>query len=295
MTNTIVHPNSPRAWLLAARPKTLTGAAVPVMVGVASAFSDGYFQLIPAVLCFLFAFLMQIDANFINDYFDFRKGLDDEKRLGPKRACAEGWITLPAMQKGIVATTLLSCITGLPLVYYGGWTMIFLGICCVMFCFLYTTCMARLGLGDLLVLVFFGLVPVCATYYLQAGTVAPLVWILSLSCGLVIDCLLVVNNYRDRDNDREGGKITLVVRIGEKASEQLYLWLGICAVILCQASWFANEPAAALLPACYLVPHFSTWRHIVQLKRGKDLNKALGETARNMFLFALLLSIGLIL
>lgn len=211
-----ISTNSPHAWILAARPKTLTGAAVPVMIGISAAWADGFFRPVPALLCFLFAFFMQIDANFINDYYDFRKGLDDEKRLGPKRACAEGWITLPAMRRGIICTTLLSCLTGLPLVWYGGWTMVLIGVCCVVFCFLYTTCMARLGLGDLLVLVFFGLVPVGATYYLQSGTVVPEVWTLSLACGLVIDCLLVVNNYRDRDNDKAGGKITLVVRIGEK-------------------------------------------------------------------------------
>ena len=290
-----IRTNSPRAWLLAARPKTLTGAAVPVMTGLSAAFADGHFQWLPAVLCLLFAFLMQIDANFINDYFDFRKGLDDEKRLGPKRACAEGWITLRAMRGGIATTTLLSCLAGLPLIFYGGWTMMGVGICCVVFCFLYTTCMARLGLGDLLVLVFFGLVPVCATYYLQAGTVTPAVWVLSVACGLAIDCLLIINNYRDRDNDKAGGKITLVVRIGEKAAEHLYLGLGIAAVGLCQILWLTRQPAAALLPVLYLAPHISTWRHMVRLKQGKALNRTLGETARNMFLFGLLLSLGLIL
>ena len=119
-----ISTNSPHAWMLAARPKTLTGAAVPVMIGVSAAWNDGFFRPVPALLCFLFAFLMQIDANFINDYYDFQKGLDDEKRLGPKRACAEGWITLPAMRRGIICTTLLSCLTGLPLVWYGGWTMV---------------------------------------------------------------------------------------------------------------------------------------------------------------------------
>ena len=236
---------------------------------------------------------MQIDANFINDYYDFRKGLDDEKRLGPKRACAEGWITLPAMRRGIICTTLLSCLTGLPVVWYGGWTMVLVGVCCVVFCFLYTTCMARLGLGDLLVLVFFGLVPVGGTYYLQRGTVVPEVWALSLVCGLVIDCLLVVNNYRDRDNDKAGRKITLVVRIGEKAAENLYLWLGIAAVGLCQTMWLSGKPVAALLPVCYLIPHTVTWRRMTRLKRGRELNGVLGETARNIFLFGALLSIGL--
>lgn len=292
---THIRTNSPRAWLLAARPKTLTGAAVPVMTGTAAALADGHFGWIPALLCLLFAFLMQTDANFINDYFDFRSGLDDEKRLGPKRACAEGWITQPAMRRGIALTTFLSCLAGLPLILYGGWAMVGVGACCVAFCFLYTTCMARKGLGDLLVLVFFGLVPVCATYYLQAGSVTPAVWTLSVACGLVIDSLLIVNNYRDRDNDRAGGKITLVVRIGEKAAERLYLGLGIAAVGLCQILWFTRQPAAALLPVLYLAPHISTWRHMVRLKRGKGLNRTLGETSRNIFLFGLLLSLGLIL
>ncbi len=279
--------------MLAARPKTLAGAAVPVMVGVSAAWSDGHSRPVAALLCFLFAFLMQIDANLVNDYYDFRKGLDDEKRLGPKRACAEGWITLPAMRRGIASTTLLSCLAGLPLAWYGGWTMVLVGACCVAFCFLYTTCLARLGLGDLLVLVFFGVVPVAATYYLQRGTVVPETWALSLACGLATDCLLVVNNYRDRDNDKAGGKITLVVRIGEKSAENLYLWLGVAAVALCQAMWFAGKPAAALLPACYLVPHAAVWRRMTRLKRGRELNGVLGETARNIFLFGASLSAGL--
>ena len=115
--------NSPHAWFLAARPKTLTGAAVPVMIGIALAFPDAGtedFRIIPAILCMLFAFVMQIDANFINDYFDFKRGNDDETRLGPKRACSEGWITPSAMLKGIIATTLFGCAIGLPLIYYGG-------------------------------------------------------------------------------------------------------------------------------------------------------------------------------
>lgn len=114
--------NSFKAWVLASRPKTLSGAAVPVMIGTAMAIHDTLYdiRIVPAILCFLFAFLMQIDANFINDYFDFVKGTDDETRLGPKRACAQGWITKPAMRRGIALTTILSCIVGLPLIFYGG-------------------------------------------------------------------------------------------------------------------------------------------------------------------------------
>lgn len=154
-----IKTNSFRAWVLAARPKTLTGAAVPVMIGVSLAAKDvgwEHFQVIPAIFCFFFAFVMQIDANFINDYFDCIKGNDDkETRLGPKRACSEGWITLPAMRRGLIITTISAAILGLPLIIYGGLEMIIIGLVCVIFCFLYTTTLSYWGLGDLLVLIFF--------------------------------------------------------------------------------------------------------------------------------------------
>ena len=137
-----VIPNSFRAWLLAARPKTLSGAAVPVMIGLSLAYADvgmSAFGVVPAVLCALFAFIMQIDANFVNDYFDYVRGNDDETRLGPRRACAQGWITAGNMMRAIVVTTALACAVGLPLIVYGGVEMIVVGVLCVLFCFLYTT------------------------------------------------------------------------------------------------------------------------------------------------------------
>ena len=197
-----IRVNSLKAWILAARPKTLTGAAVPVMMGLSLAWVDTRltgidFNGIAAALCLLFAFIMQIDANFINDYFDYKKGTDDETRLGPRRACAQGWVTTAAMRRAIGMTTALACLTGLPLVAFGGLEMVVVGLLCVVFCFLYTTHLSYLGLGDLLVLVFFGLVPVCCTYFLQTHTVTKEVVESSLACGMVIDTLLIVNNYRD--------------------------------------------------------------------------------------------------
>ena len=122
-----VKTNSLKAWLLATRPKTLTGAAVPVMIGGAWAWADAQqyadapFQWLPLVLCFLFAFIIQIDANLVNDFFDFVKGTDDrETRLGPPRACAQGWVTLDSMKRAIAFTTCLAAVVGLPLVWYGG-------------------------------------------------------------------------------------------------------------------------------------------------------------------------------
>ena len=119
-----VKRNSLQAWILAARPKTLAGAITPVMIGCALAFADGKFNWIPALICCLFAGLMQVAANFINDLFDFLKGTDREDRLGPERACAQGWISAAAMKQGIFITVGLACLIGCTLLFYAGWDCI---------------------------------------------------------------------------------------------------------------------------------------------------------------------------
>lgn len=310
--DTTVKTNSIKAWILAARPKTLSGAAVPVIVGLALAFSDiltdGNYPLtwsyngIPAILCLLFAFLMQIDANFINDFFDCLKGTDREDRLGPKRACAEGWITMEAMKHGIAATTVASCAVGLPLILFGGLHMVWIGLACVFFAFLYTTKLSYLGLGDLLVLVFFGIVPVGATYFVQlyprtfTTEAYAITWPAILAgfiVGMVTDNLLIVNNFRDREQDKISGKNTLIVRMGATWGQRLYLAIGILAVLLCIPFVFCNHWLAALLPVLYLIPHFMTWRKMVLIWEGRELNAVLGATARNILIFGILLSIGL--
>lgn len=301
--NRKVTTNSPQAWLLASRPKTLAGAAVPVMIGVALALTDATtfygsdaFSWTAALLCLLFAFTMQIDANFINDFFDFVNGIDDSStRLGPRRACAQGWVKLDSMKRAIALTTCAACVIGLPLIYYGGLEMLIVGAACVLGCFLYTTLLARLGLGDLLVLVFFGIVPVCTTYYIQLHTLTPEVFTASVACGLVIDALLLVNNFRDREGDSLTGKRTLVVRLGEQASLRLYLGVGIVACLLGLFFWSAGHPLAFLLPLVYLALHASTYLKIKRINRGKALNLCLGETARNIFVYGLTVTIGLLL
>ena len=298
MDKEIIRKNSFKAWLLAARPKTLTGASVPVMIALAMAYTDlqgNGFRIIPAVLCALFAFVMQIDANFVNDYFDFISGKDDEQRLGPARACAMGWIDVAKMKVGIVITTVIACIIGLPLVIYGGVEMILVGALCVVFCFLYTTLLASRGLGDLLVLVFFGIVPVCATYYLQTDTCTWVVFLASLACGLVIDTLLVVNNYRDIDNDRRAGKKTLIVMIGADNGRLLYLWLGIIASLMGVVFAVYGQYWTPLLPTVYMIMHIATYRRMVKIGKGRQLNLVLADTARNMFVYGLTVSLGLLL
>ena len=293
-----VRTNSIKAWILAARPKTLAAAATPVLLGCALAYTAGAFQWIPAMLCFLFAFSMQIDANFINDYYDYLKGSDREDRLGPERACAQGWITLPAMKKGMIITTLLSCCWGLLLLRYCGLEMIPVGMLCVLFAFLYTAGpypLAYHGWGDVLVIVFFGFVPVGCTYYTMAHDWTWNVTIACAACGLVSDLLLMLNNYRDRDQDKISGKRTLVVRFGEATGRWAYLILGILAVGLCSFYAFNGYLLASLLPLLFLIPHVATWHEMTRIFQGKALNRVLGKTARNIVWFGLLLSLGLIL
>lgn len=300
MNENNVKVNSCKAWLLASRPKTLTGAAVPIMLASALAYSEFgvSVRLLPMVLCFLFAFIMQIDANFVNDYFDFKRGNDDDSRLGPKRACAQGWITEDAMRVGILITTVVACGIGLPLIWYGGWQMIVVGILCVVFCFLYTTHLSYIGMGDLLVLVFFGLVPVGVSYYLISPVFVASsyvgVMLSALACGLVIDTLLIINNYRDIENDRRAHKTTLVVIIGKRPTEWLYLLLGFAAYAINAVMFSADHLLVLFLPIVYLVLHVMSYKTMVKISEGKALNKVLGLTARDIFLFGLLTSIGLL-
>lgn len=297
-----IKQDSWQAWLLAARPKTLTGAMVPVMIGLALAWTDGkeygddVFNTVAAILCALFAMIMQIDANFINDFYDYAKGNDDAAtRLGPLRACTQGWVKIDSMKKAIATTTIFACLVGLPLVYYGGLEMILIGLLCVVFCFLYTTHLSYIGLGDVLVLVFFGIVPVCITYYIQLHTMTWEVFLASIACGLVIDGLLMVNNYRDRENDERDGKRTLVVEIGEKSAERFYLCLGVTAVLLGITFWMNGHVLAFVLPILYLLLHTFTWLKMKRINHGKELNVCLEETARNMLVYGLCVSIGLLL
>lgn len=296
----MVKTNSVKAWLLATRPKTLSAAAVPVMIGTAFAWrnTSEQFNWIPAILCLLFAWIMQIDSNLVNDYFDFKKGNDDETRLGPKRACSEGWITSGAMVRGILITTLLGCMTGIPLILYGGLEMVMVGIACVVFCFLYTTLFSYHGLGDILVLLFFGIIPVCCTYYvcmpLHQQIPTGEVIASSIACGLAIDALLIVNNYRDIDNDRSNGKITLAVRLGASKTRRLYESIGYTAAgIMIILVFFDLYQTDKLIPTyaiylIYIILHRQSYQEMKRINKGAKLNQVLGLTARNILVFGIL-------
>jgi 1,4-dihydroxy-2-naphthoate octaprenyltransferase len=211
------------------------------------------------------------------------------------------------MRKGIIITTTIACIIGLPLIYYGGSEMIIIGFICVIFCFLYTTKLSYLGLGDLLVLVFFGIIPVCLTYYVivpgEKQHVTIPVFLASLGCGLIIDTLLVINNFRDRENDKEAEKITLVVRIGEKWGYNLYKIVGSTGYIFTLIALFLEGMQSAktllIVALCLQIPfailNDMAFRKMGKIWKGKELNKILDLTARNMLIYGLFSTIGIII
>lgn len=290
--------NSLRAWILAVRPYSFGAAVIPVIVAAALAHTDGSFHWIPTWLCLVFALLMQCTANLVNDLCDFQKGSDQPDRLGPDRAFAKGYITLRAMKAGIAVFTLTGGIVGLGLLWYGGWELIFVGLACILFAYLYTAGpwpLAYHGLGDVAVILFFGVVPTGFTYYILAHTWTWEVTLAGLACGLVIDTMLMVNNFRDRAEDAACGKRTIVVCLGAGVGRWGYFFLGTAATLLCLAFLFFGRWGAAFLPLIFWVLFFRTWRRMVAIDHGEELNVCLGETARNLTLFGILLTIGILL
>lgn len=229
-------PNSPRAWLLAARPTTLPAAIAPVAVGTACAVAAGGFRAGPALAAALGALLLQIAANFANDVFDYEKGADREDRLGPPRAVQSGLLSPSAMRRGLIVTLAAALAIGVYLVSEGGWPIVILGLTAMAAAVAYTGGPFPLGyhgLGDLMVMLFFGFAAVCGTAFVQLAWLPSLAVAASIPVGALATAILVVNNLRDRAGDAVAGKRTLAVRLGATGARVEY---------------------AVLLAAAYLVP-----------------------------------------
>jgi len=284
------------AWLEAARPKTLLASASPVLLGCAIAYRDGVFAVMPAVLCFLVALLAQIASNFANDYYDYKKGMDREDRLGPERAVASGWITPKSMFIGTFVSLGLACLCGCLLLFYGGWILLPVGIAMALCVLAYSAGpypLSHHGLGDICVLLFYGIIPVCFTYYVQADNFSLLSFILSLGVGLLSVNILLVNNYRDYEQDKAGNKRTTVVLFGKRFGEVMYLLNGVIALLLASPFLFGEIWWIDILFALFFVLFISTW---LELKRstGRALNKTLGKTSLNVLIYSILLVIVLL-
>ena len=298
MAMTQVAVGSLRAWILAARPATLTAAIVPVLVGSAVAQAVGGFRLGPALAALVGAMLIQIATNFANDVFDHEKGADTEERLGPTRATASGLLTAKQMRAALVTTLALTLIPGVYLVWVGGWPIVIIGITSMLSGVAYTGGPYPLGyhgLGDVFVFVFFGLVAVCGTVFVQANTIPLLAWLAACAVGAIATAILVVNNVRDRETDVKAGKRTLAVRLGKRGGLIEYVGLfvlayavPVLALVMAHVGLWVLLPLVSMPLAIRLVIALAT-------KEGRPLNAVLGQTAMLLLLYGVLLSVGLVL
>lgn len=272
-------------WIEAMRLRTLPVSVAGVVMAVGYAVADGVFRPLPAVLCLLFAVLAQIASNFANEYYDYRDGLDKAGRDGPRRGVTEGDITPGAMKRATYVTLLLACVVGCTLIYWGGWWLIGAGVLIALGVVAYSAGpfpLSRNCLGEVAVMLFFGIIPVNLTYYLQSDFFTFNVFEGSLAMGFMVANVLIVNNYRDADDDASVGKKTLAVVFGRKFASTLYLFNGFLAVI---CMWGVLEHCQ-LIAGAYIVIHLVLWKFL-DSHRGPTLNPVLGMTAMLIFLFAL--------
>ncbi|MDL2264844.1 1,4-dihydroxy-2-naphthoate polyprenyltransferase [Parabacteroides sp. OttesenSCG-928-G07] len=288
-----IRDNSWFVWVEAARPRTLFASISPVLVGTALAWHDGLFNPVAAVLCFLVAVLAQIASNYANDFFDFKKGADREDRLGPARAVASGWIAPKAMLIATFLTLGLACMFGCLLLFYGGWILLPVGMVMALCVLAYSAGpypLAYNGLGDVCVLLFYGIVPVCFTYYVQAGSISLFAFLLSLAMGFLSINILVVNNYRDYEQDKVSRKKTTIVLFGRRYGRIIYLVNGLLAILIAAPLMLRDAWISGVLLVVYSAFFILTWAKFRKTE-GKALNPMLGRTAMSVFIFALLLSV----
>ncbi len=288
-----------KIWVSALRPRTLPAAVAPVLVGSGLAWRDGCFDGRAAGLCLGFGLLVQIGTNFANDYYDFIKGADTAARVGPRRAVAAGWVAPGTMRAAMVGVLAAAFACGLGLIAWGGPWLLLVGLASILCGVAYTGGpwpLAYHGLGDLFVFLFFGLVAVGATYFVQAGTLGADVWLAAVPVGLLAANILIVNNYRDMETDAAAGKRTLVVRWGRgwaRAQFNGSLLVALVAVPLVLA--WRDQCGWRLLPLA-LAP--LAWNHARRLRdrtAPAEQIKLLGDTGRLLALYALGLTAGLVL
>ena len=297
-------PGPIAAWTMAARPKTLPASTSGVIVGSALAFAAGRFEFLPALASFAVALALQIASNFANDVFDFESGADAKRAHGPARVTQSGILSPSQVKAGLLVVIALAALAGLWLVVHalavapGSWPwLLATGALAIISSVAYTAGpapLSRLGLGDVFVLAFFGFAATLGSYFVQVGRLDPAPLLLSLGPGLVIVAILVVNNLRDIEEDREVAKRTLAVRFGPAFAKGeyvaclvlSYLVLGLAVILALVTPWTLLALLSAPLAAKNIV--------LMLTKKGPPLNEALGGTGRLSFVWALLFAAGIV-
>lgn len=278
-----------KVWIEAMRLRTLPVSVAGVVMAIGYCLSAGTLRVVPAVLCLVFAVLCQIASNFANEYYDYRGGRDRAGREGPRRGVTEGDISPGQMKMATYGVLAVAAIVGLSLTHWGGLWLIGIGAVIGLGALAYSTGPYPLSthcLGELAVVFFFGIIPVCFTYYVQSLEWSWQVFAGSLAMGLMGANVLVINNYRDIPDDIAVGKHTLATRFGRRAMIGLYLFNSIIALNLTLPAWLDKKPAWLLVPFVYLAASIAV-SVAMSRRSGRSLTPLLGATSMAMFVYAL--------
>ncbi|MBY5990699.1 1,4-dihydroxy-2-naphthoate polyprenyltransferase [Ferrimonas balearica] len=286
-------------WLMAIRPRTLPAAISPLLLGNALAWYQGQFSPLVAACAMLCGLLLQVGVNLANDYFDFKSGVDTEQRLGPTRVTQAGLLAPSAVRNAMILSLVLAVAVGLYLIYVGGWPIALLAAFAVAGALGYSGGpypIASLGLGEVAAFVYFGLVAVVGSYYIQTGHTDLTAWVLAATLGLFNAAIMLVNNTRDIVTDTQAGKRTLAVRIGQHSSRLLYRALVLLPYLIITLTWLLGAlPGQAVLLAALAAPLAVRLAGAFEQTEGAALNPLLGRTAQLTLVYSVLVTLGLVL
>lgn len=286
-------------WIAASRPKTLIAAFIPVLIGASLAYAQDSLLWLPSLIALFCALLIQIGTNFANDYYDHVKGSDTEERIGFDRMTSKGYIAPKSMKMATYMAMGLAFIAGMYLVWHGGWIILLIGVLSILFGIAYTGGPYPLGyngLGDLFVFIFFGIVAVMGTFYVNVFEWEMEAFWASLAIGALCVNILVVNNLRDSDIDRKTGKKTLGVLFGDRVLKLEYLAMMLLAYAIPPHFVFQEGYKPIVLLPFLILP--LAINHVITIFRIDEkvkLNKTLEQTAMFMFLFGILFAVGIVL
>lgn len=298
MTDAIKSISKIDTWILASRPKTLLAAVVPVLIGTSIVSFETKVNFLAGFVALICAILIQVGTNFVNDLYDFLSGADTETRKGPTRALASGMISVTEMKIAVFIVFSVTFLLGLYLVYISTWITLLIGILSIFAGIAYTAGpypLAYNGLGDVFVFLFFGIVGTVGTYYVQVVDISTLVFWASIPVGALITNILVVNNYRDIDEDRVVGKNTLAVKMGRKFTRYQYLIFMILSYLILFVVYFTyNQSFFVFLPFLTLPIAIRLIKMIFKY-RGEELNTTLELTAKLSAFYGFLFAVGILL
>lgn len=278
-----------KAWIEATRPRTLPVSVAGVLGGLACALTYGHFRLLPFLICLTFAIMAQIVSNFANEYYDYKSGIDRKGREGFRRGVTEGDISPKAMKRATYILLAGACALGCTLIIWGGWQLIFVGLFIAVFALAYSTGpfpLSRIGLGDIAVLIFYGMVPVVFTCYVISGSfdTLPMTLPMGLALGLLADNVLIVNNYRDMEDDMKSSKLTTVVIFGRKIMLAIYGLNFTMALILIVIFFVLSRSLLWIICWGVIEILYIFVMQKIRKTRGAALNPMLRQTALLMLL-----------